>query len=122
MPGDRVRGALGRGAPLADDAGERRAIAASGLVFAAIALLCAVFALGSSGDRVATLPVQRIDVNTAPEPRLRLLQRIGPTLASRIVADREANGPYEDLDELARVSRIGPRTVAGLRADAVAGP
>ncbi|TVQ53977.1 MAG: helix-hairpin-helix domain-containing protein, partial [Phycisphaerales bacterium] len=32
-------------------------------------------------------------------------------LAERIVQDREVNGPFGSLDELQRVSGIGPRTV-----------
>jgi len=113
---------LGRRAPaLARDPGERRALALSGLVFTAIAFGLAALSVGRGAPATAELAVQRIDVNSAPASRLRLLPRIGPTLAARIVADREANGPYEALGDLARVKRVGPRTVAGLRADAVAG-
>jgi competence protein ComEA len=42
--------------------------------------------------------------------------------ASRIVVDRDQNGPYATLDDLERVAGIGPKTVARLREDAVAGP
>lgn len=57
-----------------------------------------------------------LDVNTASAADLQLLPRIGPTLARRIVEEREAHGPYGSLDELAsRVRGVGPRTVAGLR-------
>ena len=90
-------------------------------MFAAISLGLAALALARGEPDVSRLATQRIDVNSAPAARLRLLPRIGPTLAARIVADREANGPYERLGDLARVKRVGPRTVAGLRADAAAG-
>ena len=55
-----------------------------------------------------------IDVNTASAADLELLPRVGPALAARIVADRERNGRFTHLDELDRVSGIGPRTVQRL--------
>ena len=36
-------------------------------------------------------------------------------LAGKIVADREANGPFADLDDLDRVHGIGPKTIDQLR-------
>lgn len=56
-----------------------------------------------------------IDVNAAPAESLTMLPGIGPVLAERIVADREANGPFRSLDELDRVRGIGPRTIEKLR-------
>lgn len=52
-----------------------------------------------------------IDPNTADASMLRLLPGIGPGLAKRIIADREANGPFRSIDDLERVDGIGPRTV-----------
>jgi competence protein ComEA len=63
----------------------------------------------------------RIDINVAGEAELQLLSGIGPTLASRIVADREANGPYSSVDELQRVRGIGERTVEKVREMATVG-
>ena len=63
----------------------------------------------------------RIDINVAGEAELQLLSGIGPTLAARIVADREANGAYASVDELQRVRGIGERTVEKLRGMATAG-
>jgi competence ComEA-like helix-hairpin-helix protein len=57
----------------------------------------------------------RVDLNTASEAELDLLPRIGPTLAARIVEDRTANGPYGSIEDLQRVSGIGPKTVERLR-------
>ncbi|MBK7405464.1 MAG: helix-hairpin-helix domain-containing protein [Phycisphaerales bacterium] len=57
---------------------------------------------------------RRINVNTAGAAELDLLPGIGPALASRIIADREAHGPFRSLDDLDRVSGIGPKTVAKL--------
>ncbi len=58
---------------------------------------------------------RRIDLNTASEAELQLLPDVGPTLAERIVRDRERVGPFRTVDELDRVEGVGPRTIAGLR-------
>jgi len=57
-----------------------------------------------------------IDPNTATADELALLPNIGPVLARRIVEDRDARGPYERPADLARVTGIGPKTVAAVRA------
>lgn len=57
---------------------------------------------------------RKIDLNTASAAELDLLPSIGPTLAARIIADREANGPFGSLDDLDRVPGIGPKTIAKL--------
>lgn len=56
-----------------------------------------------------------VDVNRASARDLELLPRIGPALAGRIVESREAEGPFEEPEDLARVRGIGPRTVERLR-------
>jgi len=56
-------------------------------------------------------PDMRLDLNTATVHDLEALPRLGPALANRIIADREANGPFTSLDDLQRVSGIGVRTV-----------
>ena len=43
------------------------------------------------------------------------LKGIGQTLAHRIVADREVNGPFRSVDELLRVEGIGPATLDEIR-------
>lgn len=63
----------------------------------------------------------RIDLNTADAGQLELLPRIGPALARRIVEDRARRGPFQTLDDLARVKGIGPRTIAALAAHATVG-
>ena len=55
-----------------------------------------------------------VDLNTADAAGLETLPGIGPVLAQRIVADRDANGPFASLDDLARVSGVGDAMVAGL--------
>jgi competence protein ComEA len=45
-------------------------------------------------------PAETIDLNTADENALETLPGIGPSLASRIVAFREVNGPFTSPDDL----------------------
>lgn len=56
-------------------------------------------------------PDMRLELNAASAHDLQTLPRLGPTMAARIVADREANGPFLSLHDLQRVPGIGMRTV-----------
>jgi len=66
-------------------------------------------------------PPPVVDVNTADEDALERLPGIGPALASRIVAERAAGGPFRSLQDLTRVPGIGPSTVTGLGDQATVG-
>ena len=55
-----------------------------------------------------------MDINGASESELQTLPGIGPATATKIVADREANGPYSSPEDLLRVSGIGEKKLAGL--------
>jgi competence protein ComEA len=75
-------------------------------------------AVGSTDETVADQPAaaDRIDINKAtPEELAAALPGIGKVLSERIVAYREANGPFERTDQLMAVSGIGPVTYADLR-------
>ena len=54
------------------------------------------------------------NVNLADVGQLDALPGIGPVLAQRIVANREAHGPFASLQDLERVSGIGPAAVEKL--------
>jgi competence protein ComEA len=56
-----------------------------------------------------------VDVNTAGSAELQTLPGIGPVLADRIVAWRDANGPFPDVDALLDVSGIGPAVLGQIR-------
>jgi competence ComEA-like helix-hairpin-helix protein len=56
----------------------------------------------------------RIRVNEASQSDLTFLPRIGPVLAQRIIEDRDRNGPFLAVGDLARVKGIGPNTVRRL--------
>lgn len=64
----------------------------------------------------------RVNVNAADAQTLQLLPGVGPVVSARVIADREANGPYPTLEAMTRVSGIGPRTIERITALAFAGP
>ena len=55
-----------------------------------------------------------VDVDIADAAALDRLPGIGPALAARIVADRDALGPFGSLPALERVKGIGPALAARL--------
>jgi hypothetical protein len=64
--------------------------------------------------RKSGAPLAPIDVDRASASELEALPRVGPTLARRIVDDRDADGPFGSLEGLQRVRGIGPAMAAGL--------
>jgi len=63
-----------------------------------------------------------IDINRATLDDLISLPGIGPALAQRVIDYRSEHGPFQSVEELERVSGIGPQTVQGLIDAAVAEP
>jgi DNA uptake protein ComE-like DNA-binding protein len=59
-------------------------------------------------------PVGPLDLDVAGEKEIEALRFIGPTLAKRIVADRDSFGPFGSMDGLRRVKGIGSSMVAKL--------
>jgi competence protein ComEA len=59
-----------------------------------------------------TRPPPVVDVNRATQAELERLPRVGPALASRIIAWRQQHGPFRSLDDLRHVHGIGAATVA----------
>jgi competence ComEA-like helix-hairpin-helix protein len=59
-------------------------------------------------------PTGKVDLDVATEQEIESLKHIGPTLAKRIIADRDSFGPFGSMDGLARVKGIGPSMVAKL--------
>ena len=56
----------------------------------------------------------KVDINTASAEELAVLPGIGPMLAERIVSYRKENGPFQRVEELLNVNRIGPKTLQRL--------
>ena len=75
----------------------------------------------SSGSAGAEVPREEIapdfppvDLNTATAEELDTLPGIGESLARRIIAYREANGPFGSIEEIMEVSGIGEAKFAEL--------
>ncbi len=57
----------------------------------------------------------RVDVNNSIWVDWMQLEGIGPSLAQRIVADRDINGRFNSIDDVGRVPGIGPASLARMR-------
>lgn len=74
-----------------------------------------------AADEAAWLPQpaapesQFININRATAEELEQLQGIGPALSLRIVEDRHLRGPFRTVEDLTRVSGIGPATLENNR-------
>lgn len=73
-------------------------------------------AAAASGPAAAAPPRRRlapvrIDPNTASAATLERLPGIGPALAGRVIAHREAFGPFRSARDLLAVRGIGPKTL-----------
>ena len=68
-----------------------------------VALSVTVVAEAADGQR----PSGVVNVNTASSEQLQMLPRVGPALAGRIIEFREANGPFQAIDEILAVKGIG---------------
>jgi len=68
---------------------------------------------GGASDEGGVAAGATVDINTATAAELETLPRVGPVTAQDIVEYREANGPFETIEELQEVPGIGPATFAG---------
>ena len=59
--------------------------------------------------------VTKVNINTATSSELETLPGVGEVTAQRIVAHREANGPFERVEDIQNVSGIGAKTFEGLQ-------
>lgn len=57
----------------------------------------------------------KVNINTADEAALDTLPRVGPAMAARIIAFREANGRFTAIEDLMNVTGIGDKTFEGLK-------
>jgi competence protein ComEA len=69
---------------------------------------------GQSGGGAGESP-GKVNLNTATSDQLEELPRLGPEMASRILAWREANGPFTSIDDLRNVTGIGEKTFEALK-------
>lgn len=59
-------------------------------------------------------PDNPLDINRASAVQLEILPGIGPKKAATIIDFRNANGPFNTIDDLIKVKGIGPKTLAKL--------
>ncbi|MFH1593164.1 MAG: ComEA family DNA-binding protein [Candidatus Omnitrophota bacterium] len=50
-----------------------------------------------------------VDINDAPLEELTKLKHIGPVLAERIIAYRQAHGPFKEIGDIKKVKGIGDK-------------
>lgn len=72
-------------------------------------------AVGLGGGGSGAVHTAAVNINTADAATLQELPGIGPALADRIVAEREAHGWFASVDDLMRVSGIGSKKLDGIR-------
>lgn len=70
----------------------------------------------------STSPAGPVNINTAGVADLDALPGIGPAIAQRVIDYREANGPFQTVEELAEVRGISEAMVAELRPLITLGP
>ena len=72
-----------------------------------LVILATAAVIAATGGVAASQPSGVVNINTASAQELQLLPRVGPALAGRIIAFREANGPFRTVDEILAVKGIG---------------
>ena len=68
-------------------------------------------------SKTAPAPTGPVNINTASVSELDSLKGIGPVLAQRIVDYRTANGPFQSIDDIKKVSGIGDKTFLKFKDD-----
>lgn len=108
--GDAAEGAVNLARPVAD--GEQILVPDKDDPVAAAVRSAVGAAGGGSAGGSASGP---IDINSADAASLDTLPGVGPSTAAKIIADRDTNGPFLNVDDLGRVSGIGPKKLEQLR-------
>ena len=70
---------------------------------------------------LAAVAIAKVNINTASVNELQTIKGIGQVKAEAIVKDRQKNGKYRSIEDLARVKGIGPRTVKKIKEEITVG-
>jgi len=73
-----------------------------------------VFSISQKGEAAGHTASGLVSLNRAGDKELEELPGIGPALAGRIVAWREANGGFKSVQDLLKVSGIGESLLSGV--------
>ncbi|MBP3951329.1 helix-hairpin-helix domain-containing protein [Bacillus suaedae] len=116
--GSRVYEAIKEAGGFTEDADERQLNLAQLLVDEMVVYVPTVGEEGV-GEAVAvgqtdTKEEGKIKINTVDETELQQLPGIGPTKAEAIIAYREENGPFKEMNDLLNVSGIGIKSLEKL--------
>lgn len=71
----------------------------------------------SKADESSSETSSQINLNTANLSQLDSLDGIGPTYAQRIIDYREANGPFNSIEQIKNVKGIGEKTFEKIKGD-----
>lgn len=77
-----------------------------------------ILSLACVGLMYAGAAMADVNINSATASELSSLDGIGSVKAQAIIKDREANGEYQTLSDLTRVSGIGDKTIDAIREEA----
>ena len=118
--GSRVVDAVGMAGGVTDEADTTQVNLARKLVDGEQVYIPAVGETAPAGAAVpanasAQSPSGLVNINTASTSDLMELPGIGEVTASKIVEDREKNGPFEGVEDIKRVSGIGDAKFEGIR-------
>lgn len=66
---------------------------------------------------LAVMAGEPVDINSATAAQLEHINGIGPAKAQAIVDYRTKHGPFQQVDDLAKVDGIGPKLLEKIRAE-----
>lgn len=112
-PPGRAEPSRGRKDGLAVRGLRRRGLSLRGVVLVALAISISAAGASLPGTALAADACQ--DINSANAAELQRIRGVGPSKARAILEDRTKNGPFEAIEQVTRVSGIGPATLGSIR-------